>query len=293
MHCRLNSATRLVTHAPRIPISKPVYRRFTTTMSQQTKDWSAKQYLKFESERTQPARDLLSHVPLTSPKRIIDLGCGPANSTTVLATQYPTAKITGLDSSPDMIKRAKEVLPDRDFQVADLTTYTPDPATPVDLFFSNAVFQWLKADERIAVIKRLLQPQEKGAVFALQVPHNLDQPSHVLMAETAAQGPWAEKLAGVQRDGFQSPQELYDLLIPFVSRVEIFETSYYHSLESHEAVIEWVKGTGLRPFLDPLEDTEKVDFLDDYLKRLRDAYPISVDGRVLLKYPRLFMVAVK
>ncbi|KAJ6191158.1 hypothetical protein N7519_001179 [Penicillium mononematosum] len=251
-------------------------------MSQQTKDWSANQYLKFENERTQPARDLLSHVPLTSPKRIIDLGCGPANSTTVLATQYPTAKITGLDSSPDMIKRAKQVLPDRDFQVADLTTYTPDPATP-----------WLKADERIAVIKRLLQPQEKGAVFALQVPHNLDQPSHVLMAETAAQGPWAEKLAGVQRDRFQSPQELYDLLIPFASRVEVFETSYYHSLESHEAVIEWVKGTGLRPFLDPLEDAEKVDFLEDYLRRLRDAYPVSVDGRVLLKYPRLFLVAVK
>jgi trans-aconitate 2-methyltransferase len=262
-------------------------------MSQQTKDWSANQYLKFENERTQPARDLLSHVPLTSPKRIIDQGCGPANSTTVLATQYPTAKITGLDSSPDMIKRAKQVLPDRDFHVADLTTYTPDPATPVDLFFSNAVFQWLKADERIAVIKRLLEPQEKGAVFALQVPHNLDQPSHILMAETAAQGPWAGKLAGAQRDRFQSPQELYDLLSPFVSQVEVFETSYYHSLESHEAVIEWVKGTGLRPFLDPLEDAEKVDFLQDYLRRLRVAYPVSVDGRVLLKYPRLFMVAVK
>ncbi|KAK4866460.1 hypothetical protein LT330_008392 [Penicillium expansum] len=262
-------------------------------MSQQAKDWSASQYLKFENERTQPARDLLSHVPLTAPKRIIDLGCGPANSTTVLATQYPSATITGLDSSPDMIERAKKVLPDRDFHVEDLSTYSPDPAKPVDLFFSNAVFQWLKADDRITVIKRLLQPQEKGAVFALQVPDNLNEPSHLLMVETAAEGPWAEKLAGVQRDGFQSPQELYDLVKPFCSQVQIFETSYYHALESHEAVIEWVKGTGLRPFLDPLEGAEEEAFLKDYLRRLQDAYPVSVDGRVLLKYPRLFMVAVK
>lgn len=192
-----------------------------------------------------------------------------------------------------MIARAKKVLPDRDFHVADLSTYSPDPAEPVDLFFSNAVFQWLKADDRIAVIKRLLQPQAKGAVFALQVPHNLNEPSHLLMRETAADGPWAGKLAGVQRDRFQSPQELYDLVKPFCSQVEIFETSYYHSLESHEAVIEWVKGTGLRPFLDPLDDGEKEVFLKGYLRRLQDAYPVSVDGRVLLKYPRLFMVAVK
>ncbi|KAJ5961281.1 Trans-aconitate 2-methyltransferase C-terminal [Penicillium vulpinum] len=262
-------------------------------MLKQKKDWSASQYLKFENERTQPARDLLSHVPLAAPKRIIDLGCGPANSTTVLATRYPSAIITGLDSSPDMIERAKKVLPDREFHVTDLNSYTPDPAKPVDLFFSNAVFQWLKADDRITVIKRLMQPQQKDAVFALQVPHNLNEPSHILMTETAADGPWAAKLTGVQRDGFQTPQELYDLVKPFCSQVSVFETSYYHSLESHEAVIEWVKGTGLRPFLDPLEDGEKEVFLKDYLRRLQNAYPVSVDGRVLLKYPRLFMVAVK
>ncbi|KAJ5458374.1 hypothetical protein N7475_009762 [Penicillium sp. IBT 31633x] len=260
-------------------------------MSQKAKDWNASQYLKFESERTQPARDLLSRIPLTSPKKIIDLGCGPANSTTVLATRYPEATITGLDSSPAMIARAKQVLPDREFHVADLSTYTAPEE--VDLFFSNAVFQWLKADERIAVIRRLLEPQKQGSVFALQVPHNLGEPSHVLMSETAVQGPWAAKLDGVQRDRFQSPQELYDSVKPFCREVFVFETSYYHSLESHEAVIEWVKGTGLRPFLDPLDDREKEAFLKDYLRRLQIAYPVSVDGRVLLKYPRLFMVAVK
>lgn len=115
----------------------------------------------------------------------------------------------------------------------------------------------------------------------------------MLMHEAAASGPWKTKLAGVQRDRFQSPQELYDAIKPFAWVVDIFETSYYHSLESHEAVVEWVKGTGLRPFLDPLDEEEKRGFLEQYLKKLRGAYPVSVDGRVLLKYPRLFMVAVK
>ncbi|CAG7930285.1 unnamed protein product [Penicillium olsonii] len=265
-------------------------RQFTTSKTM-SKDWSAAQYLKFENERTQPARDLLARVSLTSPKRIIDLGCGPANSTTVLSTRYPQAKITGLDSSPDMINKAQKILPSVDFHVADLNTWTTEEK--VDIFFSNAVFQWLKAPDRIAVIKRLLQNQDPGTVFAFQVPHNLGEPSHVLMRETAEAGPWKEKLAGVQRDGFQSPQELYDAVKPFASVVDIFETSYYHSLESHEAIIEWVKGTGLRPFVDPLDEDEKKGFLEEYLRRLQGAYPVSIDGRVLLKYPRLFMVAVK
>lgn len=255
------------------------------------KDWSAAQYLKFENERTQPARDLLSRVLLSSPKRIVDLGCGPANSTSVLKARYPNATITGLDSSPDMINKAKSILPEVEFEVADLSTWTTDDK--VDLFFSNAVFQWLKGPDRIAVIKRLLESQNQGTVFALQVPDNLDQPSHMLMHEAAASGPWKAKLAGVQRDGFQSPQELYDAVKPFAGAVDIFETSYYHSLESHEAIIEWVKGTGLKPFLDPLDEEEKRGFLEQYLKKLRGAYPVSVDGKVLLKYPRLFMVAVK
>jgi trans-aconitate 2-methyltransferase len=276
-------------------LSKPsnllkLQRTFTTTMAS-SKDWSASQYLKFENERTQPARDLLARIPLKSPTRVVDLGCGPGNSTQVLNTAYPNAHLTGLDSSPDMIKKAQTVLPSHSFQVADLNTWTTDEK--VDIFFSNAVFQWLAPADRISVIKRLLEPQEKGTVFALQVPHNLSEPSHVLMGEAAEAGPWKAKLGGVQRERLQSPQEWYDLVKPFVGEVIVFETSYYHSLESHEAVIEWVKGTGLRPFLDPLDEGEKKGFLEVYLSLLKEAYPVSVDGRVLLKYPRLFMVAVK
>jgi trans-aconitate 2-methyltransferase len=254
-------------------------------------DWSAAQYLKFKDERTQPARDLLARVPLQTPKRVVDLGCGPGNSTAVLESRYPDALLVGMDSSPDMIRQAKSTLPHLKFDIADLKTYTPE--APVDLYYSNAVLQWLGREERTEVIKRLIGTQPTGGVFAFQVPDNLNEPSHVLMRETSKAGPWTAKLQSVGRDTFQSPQEIYDQLKPLCSEVNLFHTSYYHSLENHESIIEWVKGTGLRPYMDPLQPEERDAFLKEYLRRLREAYPSSVDGRVLLRYPRLFVVALK
>ncbi|KAE8347113.1 hypothetical protein BDV24DRAFT_174660 [Aspergillus arachidicola] len=254
-------------------------------------DWSATQYLKFEDERTMPARDLLARVPLQAPRRVVDLGCGPGNSTAVLATRYPDAHIVGMDSSPDMIEKAKATLPAYEFSVEDLRSYSPPPS--VDLFFSNAVFQWLKKEERITVIKGLMETQPSGGVFAFQVPDNLMEPSHVLMREVASNGPWASTLSNVGRDTFQSPQEIYDQLKDLSSEVNIFRTAYHHSLENHRAIVEWVKGTGLRPYVDPLSPQDKEAFLSEYLKRLESAYPKLIDGRVLLPYPRLFVVAVR
>ncbi|KAL4781295.1 S-adenosyl-L-methionine-dependent methyltransferase [Aspergillus varians] len=260
-----------------------------TTMA--ASDWSAKQYLKFEAERTRPSRDLLAQVPLESPNHVVDLGCGPGNSTAVLLAQYPNACVTGMDSSPDMIQKARATLPDVDFSVDNLGTYAPQ--RPVDLFFSNAVFQWLPRGQRLQIIKRLIESQPQGGVFAFQVPDNLTEPSHVAMRETAASGPWAHTLNSAGRDEFQSPQEIYDELKPICRDVNIWHTHYYHSLENHEAVMEWVKGSGLRPFIDPLSPTDKDSFLKAYLGRLENRYPTSIDGRVLLRYPRLFVVAVR
>ncbi|KAJ5907589.1 S-adenosyl-L-methionine-dependent methyltransferase [Penicillium taxi] len=263
----------------------------STTRAIPAHDWSAAQYLKFEDERTQPARDLLARVPLQSPKTVVDLGCGPGNSTTVLETRYPNAQIIGMDSSPDMIRKAKATHPHLEFSVGDLNSYSPPKS--VDLFFSNAVFQWLGKEERINIIRRLMETQQSGGVFAFQVPDNLTEPVHALMREVAQDGPWAATLATVGRDSIQTPQEIYDQLKPISSAVHLFHTSYYHSLESHEAIIEWVKGTALRPYVNPLQPLEKEEYLQEYLERLRKAYPKLVDGRVLLRYPRLFMVAVK
>ncbi|KAJ5915882.1 hypothetical protein N7454_010789 [Penicillium verhagenii] len=244
-------------------------------------DWSATQYLKFKDERTLPARDLLARVPLQAPKRVVDLGCGPGNSTAVLEDGF----------IPRHDQKAKSTLPHLTFNIEDLNTYTPE--VPVDLYYSNAVFQWIERADRIRILKNLIKTQPPGGVFAFQVPDNLDEPSHVSMGETAEAGPWATKLQSVGRDTFQSPQEIYDQLKPLCSEVNLFHTSYYHSLENHSAIIEWVKGTGLRPYVDPLEPEEKEAFLEEYLRRLENAYPVSADGRVLLRYPRLFVVTVK
>ncbi|RFU36266.1 hypothetical protein B7463_g126, partial [Scytalidium lignicola] len=258
-----------------------------------TKDWSATQYLKFEKERTRPSRDLLSQVPLESPRRAIDLGCGPGNSTAVLAERYPQAKILGIDSSPDMIEKANASYSDIEFALNDLQTYTPEE--PVDLLFSNAVFQWVKYADRFPIIKRLIQSQQPGGVFAFQVPDNHLEPSHEAMRAVAHNGPWAETLSRLQPSlgPFQTPQQIYDELIPLCSSINIWHTYYQHPVDGHEAVVEWVKGTGLRPFIDPLSAEERQGFLEAYLEALKMRYTTSVDGKVLLRYPRLFMVAVR
>lgn len=256
-------------------------------------DWSAVQYLKFANERTRPVRDLLAQVPLESPKRIVDLGCGPGNSTAVLQARYPRSHLSGIDSSPDMIRQAKGTLPGVEFGLEDLSSYMPHEK--VDLFFSNAVFHWLPYANRVNVIARLIRTQPSGGVFAFQVPDNALQPSHEAMALTAAEGSWAATLSRHKPawDPFQSVQEIYDQLKPLCSTIDLWHTHYHHVLANHEAVVEWVKGTGLRPFIDPLSADEKAGFLEAYLRRLKAVYPTSQDGKVILRYPRLFMVAVR
>jgi trans-aconitate 2-methyltransferase len=271
----------------------------------QAQDWSAAQYLKFEAERTRPARDLLAQIPLTSPARVVDLGCGPGNSTAVLAAHFPHALITGLDSSPDMIAQARARLPGVEFSLGDVRDFAarrpdedesePQPRPQPQLIFSNAVFQWLAHDERMPLLETLLAARQPGDVLAFQVPDNFDEPSHRAMRETADQGPWAETLRPVRtfRRAFQSPRELYDRLSPLCSALDVWHTHYYHVLDDARAVVEWVKGTGLRPYVDRLSPLERQAFLADYLRRVELAYPPLGDGKVCLRYPRLFVVAVR
>ncbi|KIX04072.1 uncharacterized protein Z518_07625 [Rhinocladiella mackenziei CBS 650.93] len=259
----------------------------------QAKDWSADQYLKYEAERTRPSWDLLSQVPLKSPKRIIDLGCGPGNSTSVLLQRFPEAKITGTDSSPDMIEKAKKRLPELEFTLGDLTSFKDTDSA--DLLFANAVYQWVPYEKRIQVFTNLIKSQPSRGVFAFQVPDNFSEPSHVAMRSVANEGLWAEKLKRLHptRKPFQSPQELYNQLKPLCSDLNIWHTYYYHILDDHEAIVEWVKGTGLKPFVDPLSPSEREGFLAAYLEQIKRLYPALNDGKVCLRYPRLFLVATK
>jgi trans-aconitate 2-methyltransferase len=253
-------------------------------------DWSSTQYLKFADERTRAARDLLAQVPLKSPRLVYDLGCGPGNSTELLIERYPEARIVGVDSSPDMLAKARQSYPHTHFIAGDLASWRP-PEEP-DLLFANAVFQWVP--DHLQALRRLIATLPKGGVLAVQMPDNLDEPSHVVMRETAAEGPWAQKLGklGQVRDRLPPPATYYDALRAHATRIDIWHTIYNHPLEGADGIIEWVKGTGLRPYIDPLDADEREAYLAKYRERIAKAYPQASDGKALLRFPRLFIVCV-
>ncbi len=252
--------------------------------------WSPAQYLKFEDERSRPARDLLAAVPLASVADAIDVGCGPGNSTEIIAERFPEARLVGIDTSPDMLATARKRLPGATFIQTDAAHWSP--VQPVDLVFANAVFQWVP--DHLSVLARFMASLRPGGVLAMQVPDNLGQPSHALMRDVAGEGPWAPKfVAPIARETIATTEAYYDRLIPLSTRVNIWRTTYHHALADVASIVEWVKGTGLRPFLDRLDEAEQAPFLAAYQAALADAYPRRADGRVLFPFPRLFVVAVK
>jgi trans-aconitate 2-methyltransferase len=254
-------------------------------------DWSARQYLQFETERTRPACDLLARVANRATNRIVDLGCGPGNSTELLASRFPRADILGLDTSDDMLTKARARLPRVNFENVDVAHWRS--AAPLDLIFANAVLQWVP--DHVALIVRLVEQLAPGGSLAVQMPDNFDQPSHVLMRKVAARAPFVDKLAGANaaRETIGAFADYYAALTSRCAGIDIWRTTYVHALAGADAIVEWVKGTGLRPFLSPLAPDEKQAFLAQYHDEIADAYPPLADGRVLLPFPRLFIVAVR
>jgi len=252
-------------------------------------DWSPTQYLKFADERTRAARDLLAQVPLDRAGKVFDLGCGPGNSTALLIERFTDAEVTGVDSSPDMLAKAREALPQARFIAGDLSDWQPEEGT--DLLFANALFQWVP--HHLKVLQRLLTALPKGGVLAIQMPDNLMEPSHVAMREVAASGPWAAKLKHDGREALPQASTYYDALKPHAIRVDIWHTIYNHPIDGAKGIVEWVKGTGLRPFIDPLDENERRGYLAAYEARIAKAYPLMRDGKALLRFPRLFILCVK
>ena len=252
-------------------------------------DWSPAIYLKFEDERTRPARDLLARVCSDEVRRVVDVGCGPGNSTELLAIRYPEAEILGVDNSPAMLEAARRRLPKVHFEFADAAVWVPNAG--VDVVFANAIYQWIPG--HLQQLVRILTALPGNATLAVQMPDNLNEPSHRLMREVAQAGPWSARLAGAAqvRNPLPSVREYYEALRPLAARLEIWRTTYHHALHSADAIVEFVRSTGLRPFLDPLAEPERTDFIAAYTAKIAAAYPPLGDGHVLLAFPRLFLVA--
>jgi trans-aconitate 2-methyltransferase len=249
--------------------------------------WSPQAYLRFEDERTRPARDLLAQVRAEAPRRVIDVGCGPGNSTELLAARWPEAELTGIDSSETMLEAARKRLPAARFEMADASTWLPGPGTGV--VFANAVYQWVP--EHLPLFPWIIESLAPGGTLAVQMPDNLMQPSHVLMREVARRMPFAEKLEGAARAPLPPVTTYYDALAGSARRLDIWHTIYNHVLPDAGAIVEWVKSTGLNPFLQRLDAAEQDEFLAAYTEAIVEAYPAAADGKVLLSFPRLFIVA--
>jgi trans-aconitate 2-methyltransferase len=251
--------------------------------------WDPNQYLKFADHRLRPALDLLAQVALSAPRTIYDLGCGTGNITRLLGERWPGAAVTGVDSSPDMLAKARQEAPGIAFAEADIARWSP-PA-PADLLFSNATLHWL--DDHALLFPRLAAQLAPGGVLAIQMPYNRRSPSHLLMEAAAADGPWRARLGRV-RQAYQSLEDVdayYRILAPAARRLDIWQTEYLHILEGDNPVVAWTRGTALRPYLDALDEPERSQFLAAYEKRVAAAYPKQADGKTLLPFRRLFFIA--
>jgi len=250
--------------------------------------WDPGQYVKFLDERTRPSRDLCARIPVPAPRRVLDLGCGPGNSTRVLRERWPEAELAGLDSSPQMIGRARADFPQGTWILADAAAWEPDGEYHV--VFSNAVLQWLPDHENL--LPRLLGWLAPGGCLAVQMPARDSCLRNALQA--VAQRPrWAAAMAGAGADmTFRPARFYYDLLAPLAGQVDLWETVYHHVMASHQALVEWYEGTGMRPYLERLPGPQdRAAFKEAMLDQCRMAFPAAADGRVLLPFKRLFFVA--
>ena len=255
--------------------------------------WDAAKYVQFGDYRDRPFFDLTARIRADQPAVVVDLGCGPGNLTATLAARWPGARVAGLDSSADMLAKAAplaEKVPSLRFEEGDIARWMPSPET--DVVVSNAALQWVPGHQEL--IAAWLEALRPGAWFAMQVPGNFNAPSHALMRDLAASTRWAGKLAGVLRGGESvgEPADYLEILLDAGWVADAWETSYQQVLPGTDPVLEWVRGTALRPVLAALDGTDAAAFEAEYGAALRDAYPRGSHGTVF-PFRRIFAVGQK
>lgn len=250
--------------------------------------WNPAGYLKFERERTLPCRDLVSKIELEDPKQIADLGCGPGNSTAVLAEKWPNAILIGIDNSPDMLDSAKKSNVRAEWELSDIRKWTP--STRFDLVFSNAALQWVP--DHKTEIPRLFTRVSPGGALAFQIPTHTDLWYEILWRQTESSR-WKSFFRDFSTDFYTHELAFYyDLMSDRSKCVELWETKYFHVLSGPEAIVDWTKSTGLRPFLERLGDVDtRNEFLREYTQEISKAYNRQPDGKVLFPFLRRFVIA--
>lgn len=253
-------------------------------------DWNSEQYLKFKAQRTQPAIDLAARLD-GSPREIIDLGCGPGNSTRVLKNRFPNAHIIGADSSENMIAKAREDNPGLEFALLDLNEDISAYYNRYDVVFSNACFQWIPNHRKL--LPKVFGLLKQGGTLAVQIPMNFDEPIHKMIQRISESEKWSEKFPEKRIFGTLSQSEYFDILSKLTDDFEIWQTTYCHRMPSIESIIEWYRSTGLRTYLAALSDEDGAEFFADITAHLEREYPKQKNGEVIFRFPRFFFIAKK
>lgn len=252
-------------------------------------DWNPDLYLRYADERTRPALDLAARIPLQCADSVLDIGCGPGNSTAVAAARFPGARVLGVDSSPAMVEQARRKHPEFRFSLCDVSRDLSSLGGGWDVVFSNACLQWVPGhDALIPALFGLLAP---GGVLAVQVPKQDEQPVHRLLQEVARTPRWSARITSVRRFFNRTPEEYFDILSTLTREFQQWEVVYYQRMPSCEAILEWYRATGMRPYLAQLSEADRPAFEADVLAGIRELYPARGSGEILFRFPRLFFTA--
>lgn len=252
-------------------------------------DWNSVQYLMFENERTQPAIDLANRICIDNPRKIADIGCGPGNSTNVLAERFPHSYILGVDNSENMIEKARKDYQNLDFKLCDVGTDLLNLDHDFDIVFSNACIQWIPDHNKL--LRNMMKILKPGGILAVQIPMNYEEPIHKIIKEVSTSDKWKGEFNYTRAMYNLSQSEYFDLLSEISVEFSMWETTYFHKLKSHNDIMEWYRGTGLRPYLESLCDDKKKLFENDILKRVIEEYPEQKNGNIIFRFPRFFFVA--
>jgi trans-aconitate 2-methyltransferase len=249
--------------------------------------WEPQTYLRYSEIRFRAGLDLIARIPKANYAQIYDLGSGTGHLTRILADTFPRSNVVGIDSSPEMLAEARREFPAISWQAADINTWLPP--NPPNLIFSNAAFQWVLAHEKL--FPSLLQALRPDGILAIQMPRHFESPSHLELKDLVTQSEWRNQLEPLLLAAIPSPETYWRWLSPHARDLDIWETIYLQVLNGPDPVVNFMRGTALRPFLSALSPAEGNRFVEAFAKRMAAAYPPQANGHTLFPFRRLFMIA--